>query len=246
MQRRSSGRVHDARDGARGCRDRQADEVFAIRPAGILRHGVLLNIEPRQPRRAAQQEQERKEVAGALEIFEDHRIGGLLDEQHSPHERERRGSEAERDHVSQRIHLAAEIAHCVGHARDAAVETVQENSPAKQGSGRLKMEARAGCSLGEPHRSIEHFEQRVESQENISRGEQRRQRVGRATGAALRGARIDQAFAEAHAAPFRRAITLDPAATRSPTRTLTSHSGPRKTSTREPNLMSPMRSPLLT
>ena len=53
-----------------------------------------------------------------------------IDELNAPGERQHGGSDAEADHVGERIHFTAEIAGGVGHARDAAVQAVEQNSQA--------------------------------------------------------------------------------------------------------------------
>src|SRR5258706_2047310 len=95
------------------------------------------------------------------------------------------------------------------------------------------------------HGAFENFQERVETQVHISRGEQSRECVGGAARAPVGRFGIDQPVGELHASLIL-ATTLEAAATRSPSRTVTVHSGPKKMSTREPNVMSPIRSPLST
>ncbi len=46
--------------------NRQSDEIFTIGPAWILGHRIGLDVETRQPYRAAEQEEEGQEIAGAV------------------------------------------------------------------------------------------------------------------------------------------------------------------------------------
>ena len=80
----------------------------------------------------------------------------------APHPGEQRGSDAERDHVGKRVEFPAEIAFCVGHAGDAAIEAVEKNrEPDGHGSEiempglgqalpRVRLEDReeSGCDVG--------------------------------------------------------------------------------------------------
>ncbi len=235
----------------RGCsrRNRQSHEVFAIRTPGILRHRVLLDIEAGQARGPAQHKQERDEVAGAVQIFEDPRVNRRIDELHAPGKRQHRGRDAEADGIRKRIHLLAEFAYGVGEARDAPVQTIQEYRPSDRHRGVLKMMRRRGRVAHHRHRTLERFDQRIKAQEHVAGGEHRGQRIGRAPRPAIRRSRIDQAIAPAlivHAAPLKRARMPEPPATLWPAFTSTSHSGPRNTSMREPNFMRPMRCPVST
>src|SRR5216684_7242199 len=90
-------------------------------------------------------------------------------------------------------------------------------------------------------RSFKGAQNSDESKENIPGGEERGQHVGRPARAPGRFGRYGQIRCQdSHAqACFRRASTLAPACTRSPIFTAMSHSGPKNTSTREPNLIMP-------
>src|ERR1700722_2245125 len=241
-QRSPIARIHDARYDGRPRRDRQADEIFAIRPARIFRHRIFLDVESRQTHRAAQQKDKGEEIARAVQIFE---ILGIevddgLHELHSPHERQRGRCDPECNDVGERIHLPPKITDGIRHARDAAVEAVEEH---RQANGQRCLYQMLICrqALRELHGSLKNFDQCVKAKKYIARGKEGRQRIGRAARMPLRRFGIDEAFPQVH--DFFLAITLDPAETRWPTRTTTSHSGPSCTSTRDPNLIRPTRSP---
>src|SRR5208283_1344820 len=112
------------------------------------------------------------------------------------------------------------------------------------------LEVRVGAELTacREQRTFHRPKNGEESEEDIARGKERGKRVGCAPGPAGRRARIKEAFLERElrhqlclAGSLRCARILEPPETRSPDRTLISHSGPKKISTREPNLMSPTR-----
>ena len=109
---------------------------------------------------------------------------------------------------------------------------------------------RPSCPAGAEQGAFDGADDGDESEEDVAGGEQRGQRVGGAAGR-REGERGSKnrclKVSLRHLRPaLRRARMLEPPETRSPGFTLISHSGPRKTSTREPNLMSPTRSPLAT
>src|SRR6266566_3843065 len=76
MDGRTAERVHHGGDhpGPRG--NRQADEVLAVGPTGILRHRILLYVEARQPRRSAQQKQKRNEIPDLNDVLANGRVEG--------------------------------------------------------------------------------------------------------------------------------------------------------------------------
>src|ERR1700728_1743610 len=94
-----------------------------------------------------------------------------------------------------------------------------------------------GRALHQLHGALKDFYQGVESKKYIAGGEQSRQGIGSAARTAFGGFGIDQALAQIH--DFFLAMMLEPAETRSPTRTAISHSGPSCTSTRDPDLIRP-------
>ena len=125
MDGRTAERVHHGGDhpGPRG--NRQADEVLAVGPTGILRHRILLYVEARQPRRSAQQKQKRNEIPELNDVLANGRVEGGVEELNAPGESQHGGRDAEADRVGKRIHLPSEVAGRVGHARDAAVQAVE-------------------------------------------------------------------------------------------------------------------------
>ncbi len=128
---------------------------------------------------------------------------------------------AEADHVGERIHLAAEIAGGVGHARDAAIEAIEKNGGPNSLRGYAEMIVGAGHARGNQQRPAKCTQNGDVSQEDVARGKERWQRIGGAARTTLGGSRIDQPIFKTHcdppvAAGTRRAITLDPAETRMP------------------------------
>jgi hypothetical protein len=59
--------------------------------------------------------------------------------QNAPHETEHRRCNAERNHVRQRVDLTAEIAHCVRHPRNPAVQAIKKHSEPQRFRCNLKM-----------------------------------------------------------------------------------------------------------
>src|SRR5579863_4206821 len=115
------------------------------------------------------------------------------------------------------------------------------------------MRIAAELSAGSHQCAFDGAENGEEPKKNVARGEERREGVSCAPGTPQGRSRIEEAFLEGEARHYvclgvclRYARTLDPPETRSPDCTLISHSGPKKISTREPNFMSPTRSPLAT
>src|SRR5579862_6198399 len=166
--------------------------------------------------------------------------------------------DAEADHIGQRVHFTAEIANGLSEARDAAVQAVEKNGNSDGDGCGAKMSVRGRgtlrVQLGVHDCAAERLHDGVEAQEHVACGEQSWQGVDGSPRTSVGRAGIDQPFLQpqsfhtTHTASIAlasrmRAMTLEPALTRSPACTMISHSGPRNTSTRDPNLISPMRSP---
>ena len=54
-------------------------------------------------------------------------VGKRGQQPETPHPRQQSRSQSERDHISERIQLTAEIATCLGHARDASIQSIEQN-----------------------------------------------------------------------------------------------------------------------
>ena len=145
----------DRRQRAGGGRRRQADEVALVDLAG-------LDVEAGEPGRRADQEEERRQPAGAPELLEPPQIG------------EQRRGHAERHQVGERVVLLAEVALGAGHARDAAVEAVEDRR--REDEQRRRSEAAA---------QAEHH--RVEAEQHVGDGEDAGQQVGPPAQAARAG-----------------------------------------------------------
>src|SRR5262249_54990174 len=81
------------------------------------------------------------------------------------------GSDAESYHVSQRIQLAAKIAHRVSHARDAPIETIAQNRKSDGLRGIIKM-PRSLMSHSVLDGPVYDLENRVIPEKNVRGGEQ--------------------------------------------------------------------------
>src|ERR1700687_2157663 len=88
----------------------------------------------------------------------------------APHPGEQRWGDAKGDHVGQRIYVSAEIARGVGHARDAAVHTVEQYGKADGHRGEVQVP-------GFTRAAMHGLQNRVESSRDIRRGKERRQYI---------------------------------------------------------------------
>src|ERR1700675_3455865 len=88
----------------------------------------------------------------------------------APHPGKERWGNAEGDDVCERIEFSAEIAGGVGHARDAAVQTVEQYGKADGHGGEVQV---PGVTRGAMHG----LKNGVETRRDICRGEQRGQYV---------------------------------------------------------------------
>src|SRR5439155_7424821 len=184
--------------------DGQAHEVAAVAD-------VALDVEPGQPQRAAGHEEEGGQPAHPGYGAEGPGVG------------EQGGGHAEGDDVGQAVQLPAELARGSRHARDPAVEHVEDDGP--------RDERRRLAVL-----AVEGLDDRPEAQEEVAGREQAGQ-DGRAPPEAAGPHRL------AHG---RSPTTVTPATARSPFCTRSRTSRGRKTSTRLPNLIIPTRSPAAT
>lgn len=190
--------VDDGGDHAGGGGDGETDEVFAIRAAGIFGNRVKGNIEAGQTGCAAEEEEKSDEVGPALEL-DSHveiREDGPIDELDAPGEGEDAGGDAEADDVGEGVELAAEIGDGVGHAGDAAVESVDEDGDANIDSGEFEMARGTGDVEGEIHGAEEGFHDGEEAQQEVAGGEESGEGVGGAAGTPVRGVGIDEAFGD--------------------------------------------------
>ncbi len=81
------------------------------------------------------------------------------------------GRDAEGDDVGERIHFAAKIADGVGHAGDAAVQSIQHHCGADGFGGHFEMRIGAELSAGAQQRAFQRANDRDESQKNVACGE---------------------------------------------------------------------------
>src|SRR6185295_1352507 len=178
--------VGDGNNHAGGCGDGEAHKILAVRPAGVFRARVGLDVETGEASDAAEQEQERDEVAGAHEMLAEKRERTAY-EVNAPGEGEDGGREAESDGVGEGIHFAAEIADGVRHAGDAAVETVEYDRCADHFRRYFKVNVSAKTTGLRGDGSFKGFQDSHEPEEDISRSEHGGKGIGRAIGAPVRG-----------------------------------------------------------
>ena len=194
---------------------------------------------------AAQQIEKGEEVASAMVVQQStghHKLD-------TPGVGENGGSDAEGDYVGERIHLSAEIAGGVGEASDSAIQAVQHDGDSNGLSRDLEIRVAAKVPGGSEQDSLDGPHDGDKSKEDVAGREQCGQCIGGAARFSCRRAWIEEPLLErelGHQTGLRRARMDDPPATCSPVLTAISHSGPRNTSTREPNFMRPTRSPFAT
>src|SRR5688500_17600387 len=159
----------------------------------------------------------------------------------SPDKGQDGGRDSEGYDIGQGVYLAAEIADCVGHTRDAAIEPIQKNGDADHLGRPLEMVVRPVVAGHYQHGALKTLEYRDKPKKQIAGREHGRQCIGGTAGPTVGRTRIDESVGEAfHFVALLLARTLEPAWTRSPACTAISHSGPNITSTREPNLIKPI------
>src|SRR5437762_2335614 len=157
-----------------------------------------------------------------------------------------RRSNPEGNNVGQGVKLTAKVAGRVGQARNAAIQTIQYHGYANGLGGIVEVPKIFT-------RSLQCLQNGVVAGGDVAHGKQRGQQVHAfPEPAALPGGIFLPPQLKIHRqVPFRaaaglfakRAITLEPPFTRSPTFTTTCASGENITSVREPNLIRPTRSP---
>ena len=116
-------------------RNGHTHKILAPRPPGILRLGIMADVEARQPRNPANEKEKTDKSPGVKEILAQLRVDGGGQKVKAPDESQQAGRHPEGDRVGQRIQFLAEIAACVGHAGDAAVERIEGNRK-NNGDGR--------------------------------------------------------------------------------------------------------------
>ena len=162
--------MDDRRNHSRAGRNRHAHEIFLPRTSRVRRLRILRNVEARQAARARHEESE----AGHRAQFRNFQaqVGGNDHRQQmeAPHPGEQRGGDAESDHVGQRIEFPAKIARGVSHARDAAVQTVEQYGKADGLCGKVQVPC---VTRGAMHG----LQNRVETGRDIRCGEQRGQQI---------------------------------------------------------------------
>src|SRR5665213_360672 len=166
--------------------NRQPHEILAGGQPRISGHGVFLDIESRQPHRPADQKQERQKFSRALQLIEHPGSERCPHECHAPYISQDRGRDSEADDVGQRIELAAELAGCVGHARDAPVKPVQQNCEPDRLRRYFEIERRLAWIRPERQRPLKSPQNRKIPQEDVPGREQRGQRIGCARRTLLR------------------------------------------------------------
>src|SRR5579883_141917 len=164
---------------------------------------------------------------------------GCNGKQNSPAQGQHRRRQSEGDDIGQGIKLPSKIAGGVGDARNSSIQRVQKSSESERSGGKRKMRVRSVIARRDLKCTFKGLQQSYKAKKNIAACEQRRKRIGRPARSLARPRLRDPDFfpQKTSAESAGRAKTLLPPATRSPTLTTGIHSGPKNTSTREPNLI---------
>jgi hypothetical protein len=161
-------------------------------------------------------------------------------EEYAPNENQHGRRDAEGDHVGERIQFAAKVTGGVCHARDAAIETVEQDGERQRlGSDR---EMRIRCEIARPGEqcALKGLQDRNETQENIRASEKGWQGISSPAWAFPGDRRTGKTLSNTQTVSpsrARRARIVLPPKTLSPILASSFQSGPNITSTREPNLM---------
>ncbi len=122
-----------------------------------------------------------------------------FNELHAPAIRQYGRRDAEADGVSQRIQFGAECRGCVRHARDAAIDAIQQHGKADGLGGENKMTGRFNRVRRHQHCALHGAQQRQITQKDVTRREQRGQRVSGPRGGRLGPLRLTkQSFLDVH------------------------------------------------
>ena len=128
--------VDDGGQASGAAGDGHADEILAAGASGILGLRIELNVEARQAAGSGGEKGKGDDGAELNQLVAQVGIERERQAEESPEPGENAGSDAEGDHVGQRIELLAEVAGGVGEARDGSVHAVKENRKA-DGEGRM-------------------------------------------------------------------------------------------------------------
>ena len=165
--RRSGKEMDHSGNHAGGRGNGHAHKVFSSRTSRILGQQVGADIKARQAAGAAEQKKKAEECAPLHHVLPAHGIHGRGQHLETPGEGQEAGSDAEGNHVRQRIELFAEVAGGFGHARDAAIDGVKGDGKA-DGQGSIVEMPRL------LHRSLQALHNSEVAGGDIACGEERR------------------------------------------------------------------------
>src|SRR6476646_4558060 len=143
----SAYQVDSCSNDASARRNWQADEILSSRSPWIRWLRIYLNIESRQPACACDQKNERRYQPQLHHLVMHGGKSAIRQQTKSPHPCQQRRCNAERDYVRQRIKFATKIAGGVGHARNAAIQSVSHYGNANRHGCMVKVPEVLRCAL---------------------------------------------------------------------------------------------------
>src|SRR6266851_586938 len=236
-------------DHARACRYRHPHKILLPRPPRIARLRIDADVEPRQPARSADKKNKADEDPDMHQLPTQLRMLQLRQHAEPPNVRQQTRRNSERNHVRQRVQLLAEVARRVRHPCNNAVEPIEQNRNPQRQRRPVKVTLVR-------YRSLDALRNRVVAGSHIACGKQRRKNIHAATrltshlpaGTNLRLIRHQAttaiaALSVSTGSSGSTASTVEPPFTRDPVFTFRFAAAGIRTSTREPNLISPIRCP---
>ena len=166
-------------------------------------------------------------------------VAGSHREEHAPNKDQHGRRDAEGDYVGERIEFAAKVTGGVCHARNAAIETIEEDGERQRLGGNREVRIRREIAGLGQQRALECLKDRNETQEDIRACEQGRQGISSPARAFSGNRRTGKTLSNIQTVSpsTRRARIVLPPKTLSPILASSFQSGPNITSTRDPNLM---------
>jgi hypothetical protein len=144
--------------------------VWGARVFGLR---VLLDIEASQTRGATDEKEKSQKLAGALKLIEGRIAYGSSDKLHAPRVSQNGGGNAETDDVGEGIQFAAEVAGGIRHARNAAVETIQNGGESDAKRGKLEALGRRCRICGKTDDALNGPDDRQITEKNVAGRKQR-------------------------------------------------------------------------
>src|SRR5258708_22363203 len=163
--------MHHCGDHAGSGRNRHPNKIFLARASRIGWLRVGADVETGEAAGSGHQEQKTSNAAQLREFDVPCREQYRRDAVKAPGPGQHGGGNPECDYICQRVEFSAEVAAGAGHAGDAAIKTVEQNSEAYGDGCMVKVPVLVG------DRVIEDLHNRIKARSHIPAGEQRREYV---------------------------------------------------------------------